>query len=60
MAMQVHHTDMAAVGVGGMLAVSKLIEGLASAQGWLASLSYIATLIVAGVTIYYKVRSKGK
>lgn len=60
MAMQVHHTDMAAVGVGGMLAVTKLIEGLAAAQGWLASLSYLATLIVAGITIYYKLKNKGK
>jgi len=58
MSMQYHHTDMAAVGVGGLLAVSNVLERLAGAQGWLASLSYIATLVVAAVTIYYKFRNK--
>lgn len=58
--MSAHHIDIAAVGVGGMLAFSKLLEQVTAAQGWLASLSYIATLVVAGITIYYKIKNKGK
>lgn len=58
--MAAHHVDIAAVSVGGLLAIGKLMQELGAAQPWLASVSYIAAILVAGVTIYYKIKNKGK
>lgn len=60
MAITVHHTDMAAVSVGGFVGIGKLLYELGLAQGWLASLSYMAAITVAIVTIYFKVKDRNK
>jgi hypothetical protein len=58
--MAAHHIDAAGISVGALLALGKILETLTSAQGWLASLSYIAAIVVALVTIFYKIKNKGK
>jgi hypothetical protein len=55
-----HHSEMGAAGVLGFLGFGHFAKTLADAEPWLASLSYIAALIVACVTIFYKVRNRGK
>jgi hypothetical protein len=52
-----HATDAAAVSVGGILAVGNL---LAMIEPFLADISYIAAIIVAAVTVYYKIKNRGK
>lgn len=38
--------------------VGEVLSWLTLAQSWLASLSYLAAICVALVTIYYKVKNK--
>jgi hypothetical protein len=53
-----HTTDIGAVSVGGFLGFGSLVHRLADAAPWLASLSYIAAIVVAAVTVYYKIKTR--
>lgn len=53
-----HHTvEVGAVGVGALVGVGQL---LAFIEPFLADLSYLAAIVVAGITIYYKIKNRGK
>jgi hypothetical protein len=49
--------EVGAVGVGALVGLGQL---LALVQPFLADVSYAAAIIVAGVTVYYKIKNKGK
>ena len=55
-----HHTETGVASVIGFLGLGHFANTLAAAEPWLASLSYIAALVVAVVTIYYKIRNRGQ
>lgn len=53
-----HHTvEVGAVGVGALVGAGQL---LAYIEPFLADLSYIAAIAVAAVTLYYKIKNRGK
>jgi hypothetical protein len=58
--MSSNHIYMSSVGVGGLLGISSILERLAGAESWLASLSYLATIVLAVVTLYFKLREESK
>jgi len=51
-----HQAEVAGVSVGALVGVGKLIGDI---EPILAGLSYIAAILVAIVTIYYKIRNSG-
>ena len=52
------HTEIGTASVAGFVGVGSLIDHLANAAPWLASLSYIAAIVVAAVTVYFKIRNR--
>jgi len=52
-----HTSEVAAVSVGGLLGLGKL---LAMIEPFLADASYFAAIVVAVVTVYYKIKNRGK
>ncbi len=54
--MNANHTDVTAVSVGALAGVGKLLHDF---EPFLADLSYIAAIVLAAITIYYKVKNKG-
>jgi hypothetical protein len=54
---QQHTTEVAAVSVGGLLGLGKLLSMI---EPFLADASYFAAIIVAIVTVYYKIKNRGK
>ena len=55
-----HQSETGVAGVVGLLGFGHFAHVLAEAEPWLASISYIAAIIVAGVTLYYKFKNRGK
>lgn len=55
--MNAHHTDIAAVSVGGFAGLGSFIHAI---EPLLADVSYLLAIIVAGVTIYYKIKNRGQ
>ncbi len=51
-----HQAEVAGVSVGALVGVGKLLGDI---EPILASLSYVAAILVAVVTIYYKIRNSG-
>jgi hypothetical protein len=51
-----HQAEVAGVSLGDLVGVGKLIGDI---EPILAGLSYIAAILVAIVTIYYKIRNSG-
>ena len=51
-----HQAEVAGVSVGAFVGAGKLLSEI---EPILASLSYIAAIIVAMVTVYYKIRNSG-
>lgn len=62
--MGANHMEIGIASVGAFIAIGKLLEKvleeLGHQAGWLSSISYIAAIIVAIVTLYYKIKNKGK
>lgn len=58
--MNFHPVHFGMAGTGAGLALSGIFEKLAGAGSWLASLSYLATFLLACVTIYFKIRDRNK
>ena len=56
MIMNGHQVEVAGVSVGALAGAGKLLSEM---EPILASLSYIAAIIVALVTVYYKIRRHG-
>jgi hypothetical protein len=54
------HTETGVAGMVGLLGLGHFAHTLADAEPWLASLSYIAAIVVAAVTIYYKFKTRGQ
>lgn len=55
--MNATHHDITAVSVGALVGAGKL---LSEVEPILASLSYIAAIVVALVTVFYKIKNRGK
>jgi hypothetical protein len=55
-----HTSEIGVASVGGLIGAGSIVHHLADASTWLASLSYIAAIIVAVVTIYYKIKNRGQ
>lgn len=51
-----HQAEVAGVSVGALAGAGKLLSGV---EPILASLSYIAAILVALVTVYYKIKNSG-
>ncbi len=54
--MNANHTDVTAVSVGALAGAGHLLN---SFEPLLADLSYFAAIVLAVITIYYKVKNKG-
>lgn len=62
--MAAQHMEIGIASVGALIGVGKLLEKVLEAlghqAGWLSSVSYMAAIVVAFVTLYYKIKNKGK
>lgn len=51
-----HQAEVAGVSIGGLVGAGTLLSQI---EPILADLSYLAAILVAGVTIYYKIKNSG-